>query len=188
MFQNNSEAGEWQTVPISRPSGVQRISDVQVVEFEIWAAKFIKTLGLRYEKAQYKEEVLNFISMLTNEPQSSLCELNIKAITLLCKLMGLKNDNFVRSSGVETQLSGTGRLVELTKHYGAQIYLCGGGATEYFEEKLFFDENLEVEMQKFSLYLYSQKKSGNFIPGLSIIDLIMNVGFKHAGTIILSKK
>lgn len=190
MFPNQqAQEGMWVTVPFHRQSGEQTINKVETVNFNEWKKKFFRTLENYYAHCDSRNEVLQFLhdNMDINEP--NLCELNIKMIHKLCKAMNLclPTNHFQRSSEMKISSSGTQRLVDITKKSGGSIYLCGGGSADYFEEKLFSDAGLKVIFQKFKFRQYEQVRSSKFIPGLSVIDLIMNVGFLQAGKFLSEK-
>jgi hypothetical protein len=67
------------------------------------------------------------------------------------------------------------RLVNLCKQLRATRYLSGAAAKEYLEVPLYEKEGIEVEFQDFHHPTYPQLH-GEFIPFLSIIDLLFNVG------------
>jgi hypothetical protein len=59
---------------------------------------------------------------------------------------------------------------------GASKYLSGPGGRNYLNEKIFKQSKIEVEYQIYDPIIYSQKYAKPFIPNLSILDLLFNVG------------
>ena len=59
---------------------------------------------------------------------------------------------------------------------GATKYLSGSGGRNYLNEKIFEKSKIEVEYQKYDPINYSQKYAKSFIPNLSILDLLFNMG------------
>lgn len=70
-------------------------------------------------------------------------------------------------------------LVDLLKKAGADRYLSGTGAKDYFVPEPFLNAAIEVEWQEFQHPAYPQQ-FGDFIPYLSSIDLLFNCGAEHA--------
>ena len=70
----------------------------------------------------------------------------------------------------------TERLVNVCKAIGADTYVAGKGSKYYMEEKLFQKNNLKVERQNYIPIPYPQRFTDVFVPDLSIIDLVTNVG------------
>jgi len=56
-------------------------------------------------------------------------------------------------------------------------YLSGQGAKKYNDENLFSENNIAIEYLEFIHPVYPQQWD-DFIPNLSIIDLLFNVGDK----------
>ena len=73
----------------------------------------------------------------------------------------------------------SGRLAALCRHFGASRYLSGDSATDYLDMDLFKKEGIEVEWQRYQHPVYPQLH-GNFVPYLSVIDLLLNAGEKSA--------
>ena len=62
--------------------------------------------------------------------------------------------------------------------------MCGDGAAGYQQDELFEQAGVKVEYQKFRHPEYRQAGQESFIPGLSIIDCLMNLGFEGTGRIV----
>jgi hypothetical protein len=69
----------------------------------------------------------------------------------------------------------TQRLVSICKSVGAERYLSGFGGQKYQEEEIFREENIELLVYDFTPPVYPQMW-GEFIPGLSTLDLLFNAG------------
>ena len=81
----------------------------------------------------------------------------------------------VKSSDLklDTSLTKTDLLIETARKVGASTYISGEGGSNYLELQKFRD--IKVEFQKFTLSRYNQQ-FGEFVPNLSIIDLLFNEG------------
>ncbi|MCU7843913.1 MAG: WbqC family protein [Candidatus Thiodiazotropha sp. (ex Monitilora ramsayi)] len=80
------------------------------------------------------------------------------------------------------------KIVDLCNRYGATGYLAGNTAFEsYLDQRAFHDSNIKVQVQNWSCQPYKQNKKANeeFIPNLSILDLIMNCSSERALEILL---
>ena len=72
----------------------------------------------------------------------------------------------------------TERLVNVCKKLGADTYISGIGGKKYLDEKLFEKNKIILEYQNYNPIRYLQHSSKSFIPDLSIIDLLANMGSK----------
>ena len=79
------------------------------------------------------------------------------------------------SSDLNLDSTGSEKLLDICKNCNAQIYLSGELGTNYLNEKIFEKEGIQVIFEKFIHPTYSQKFE-EFIPNMSIIDLLFNEG------------
>ena len=86
------------------------------------------------------------------------------------------NIRIVRESELHVKGESTERLVNVCKAVGADTYVAGKGSKSYIEEKLFLKNNLKIEYQDYVLTPYAQRFTSDFVPDLSIIDMLANVG------------
>ena len=82
----------------------------------------------------------------------------------------------IKESELNINGNSTERLVNVCKELGAETYVSGVGGKEYMNEKLFQKNNIKIEYQKFQCPTYTQIFGGDFIPNLSIIDLLFHNG------------
>ncbi len=168
---------QWLTVPIRKPSGVQLIRDAEFVDSSGWWAPIQGTLRSTYSGHPYFREVMALLEEYASQCQSvHLADWNIGWITLLADKMGIPASRFVRSSSLNVGSQGTARLVELTRKVGGTTYLCGGGSSAYFENKLFHRVGVEVEFQSYTPKPYAQRGLTEFLPGLTCLDNLFNCG------------
>jgi hypothetical protein len=67
------------------------------------------------------------------------------------------------------------RLINLCRRFGATRYLSGNAAQDYLDEAQFAAAGIEVVWHNYVHPSYAQQH-GEFIPYLSVLDLILNVG------------
>jgi len=76
--------------------------------------------------------------------------------------------------GVDEQASEM--LISLTRVAGCDAYMCGGGAEGYQEDTAFAAAGVGLIYQNFQHPVYPQIGAKEFVPGLSVIDALMNIG------------
>jgi hypothetical protein len=76
-------------------------------------------------------------------------------------------------------------LVDILKKVRADRYLSGLGAKAYFEPEPFAAAGIEVVWQDFKQPIYPQLY-GEFIPGMSSIDLLFNCGIAKSREVLRS--
>jgi hypothetical protein len=103
--------------------------------------------------------------------------LNIALIRLLKDILGIKTEIITSSMLKIGNPKGSERNLAICKYLGADIYLSGEGARSYNNEKEFEREGIKLVYTNFKHPVYHQIW-GDFVPNLSIIDLLFNEGGK----------
>lgn len=170
--------GRWITAPVERSfQGVRNINEMIFVSEGDWRGRILKSLAATYKRMPFFAEILSFIEPLVQNPQDNVAEYNIHAIKSLVSALGYSTNSLIRSSDLLTSSSATERLIELTGHVRGAEYLCGGGASNYQEDEVFERVGIKLTYQNFLHPAYPQFGSKEFVPGLSIVDALMNLGF-----------
>lgn len=167
---------QWLTVPILwRGHSGQKILDVKINQAYKYKEKHIKTITQSYCKAPFFNLYVEEFSNIFVEPYQKICKLNIDLIVWLCKKLGMET-TFIRSSELEINGDKVERLINICRAFDADCYLSPPGSREYIEENnLFISNNIELMYHNFQHPHYSQLH-GDFVPYLSVIDLIFNEG------------
>jgi hypothetical protein len=84
--------------------------------------------------------------------------------------------SIVYASDLDVPGAATDRLVNLIKAVGGDAYYSGAYATEvYLDARMLQDAGIRLELQHWRAPVYPQLH-GEFVPDLSIMDLLMNCG------------
>ena len=175
----------WVTMPIVRAyHGTRLICDMKINSSTPWRANLLKTIQMNYARAPYFEEVFPFLAELVSNPTDSLSAYNITAIRELASALGLDPSKLVLGSTLDVDGQATDLLIALTKAVGGTAYLCGGGAGGYQENDKFTEAGIELIYQNYQHPKYWQINTEDFVPGLSVIDALMNCGFEMTSTLL----
>ena len=161
----------WLTVPVRGSSGA--IEDVQIAGDD-WREEHRKSLQQNYGKASAFDEVRALFDETYDRSWESLASLNVHLIRSIADRIGLEC-TFVRSSAIGVDATKTERIVRVCEELGADRYLSGTGARSYLERERFDRASITLEYQSFEHPEYEQR-FGEFIPELSIVDVLANVG------------
>ncbi|NIM12111.1 MAG: hypothetical protein GTO45_08370 [Candidatus Aminicenantes bacterium] len=176
-----TQQGEkWLSVPVKKKGRYhQLVSEVELETDNIWKKKIQGTLQSSYGKAPYYKIYFPEFETILQKDHRSLAELNIELIQWLAQAFEVKTP-MVKSSelaGISGQ--STERLVTICKAVGASQYLSGFGGQKYQEQEMFRQNNIELVVYDFKHPEYLQLW-GDFILGLSAIDLLFNCGPQSA--------
>lgn len=165
----------WLTVPVlhsGRPG--QRLLDVEIDNRHSWSRKHVSAIAQSYARAPHLKRYLGDVEAFFATPWKLLIDLDIAAVALLCKWLGL-TPRTVRASQLGIAGGQTERLVSICRHFSATRYLTGDAARDYLDERLFVQAGIALDWHGYEHPTYPQLH-GPFIPSMSVVDLIMNVG------------
>jgi hypothetical protein len=165
----------WMSVPINKDHKFLPNSQVEINNEISWRDEHWKKIYHSYANAIYFKKYESFFKNVYDTKWTSLFELNFETLKKIMDLLGIKT-SILKSSELNVPGTSTERLVNLCKAVGADTYVSGIGGKGYMDEKLFSKNNLNLEYQNYAAKPYSQRLSDSFVPDLSIIDMLVNVG------------
>ena len=153
----------------------QLIRDVELSNPTHDLQKHLKAIELYYSKAPNYLTLIDEIRNAYNFRGTKLSEFNERFIRLICKELKIKT-KIIKGS----DLIAKGRKAELSLNQclelNATVFYAARGSKEYVDlEKGFQENNIKVEYQNYMQPVYPQLFA-DFIPQLSVIDLLFNCG------------
>jgi hypothetical protein len=168
---------QWLTVPL-RTSGRfgQTIGDVVTSPGTDWPRQHMNSFSSHYGKAAYFGETFALVrsGYLSARSETRLADFNISLIRAICDFLDL-TPSFVRASTLNATGNSTQLLVNICRELKATSYIAGMGALKYQEDAQFEEAGIQVRHCSFQPPSYPQLW-GSFVPGLSVIDALMNCG------------
>ncbi len=167
----------WVTMPIVRSyHGTRRICEMKINNSTPWREKLLKTIQMNYARAPFFKPTYPWLAELIDRPADSLAEYNIAAIRALMERLNLNTAKLVLGSTLNVAGNLTELLIAMVRAVGGTAYLCGGGAGGYQDDELFGAHGMELIYQNFNHPVYPQANTNQFVPGLSIVDSLLNCG------------
>jgi hypothetical protein len=177
-------ADVWMTVPVDRTyHGFRRIRETRIDDERPWRAKTAKTLVASYGRAPYFDEVFPVVEEILAEETSNIAELNERGIRKLAAGLELDAGKLVRQSELGVDGSGTELLALICRAVGASTYLTGDGAEGYLSEDTLAAAGIGLVKQCFVPPIYPQL-APEYVPGLSIVDALMNCGWNGTAALL----
>jgi hypothetical protein len=178
----------WITVPVVHAGLNQKIIDTHVLMSEYWISNIYKSFARNYAAHEFYNEALEILEHFINCTNDNLARKNESTIKFIATRLNI-GARIHRSSELGIHGTRSDRLIELCKYFKAEIYLSPIGASEYLAIDGFQDRSpAKLILQNFKASAYTQKNSKEFIPNLSIIDVIANLGWKNTRSYILGEK
>ncbi len=76
-------------------------------------------------------------------------------------------------------LSNNELLIEIIKRTGSDTYLSGTGGKKYMDEELYDANAIRIVYNEVMVPEYPQINGEGFVPNLSIIDMMFNIGLSE---------
>lgn len=166
---------EWITIPVG-PDAKRLICEVGIKDAS-WQTKHWKTLQQHYGMRPYFAHYQAFFEdVYLGRQWSNLSELNQYLIRSISKEHLNLTTEFRDSR--EFRLSGEklARLMDLVTKAGADRYISGPAAKDYIEPARFAEAGIELVWKDYSDYPEYPQRYPPFEQGVSILDLLFNVG------------
>ena len=135
-------------------------------------------------------DVLNILSNIKD--YEFIYEVNIHIIKEVCNYFEFKDKKFIILNNddcyYKKNLDKSDYLLSIIKKYGANEYVTGHGAYNYIDSLKFNKNGINLRFMDYKNNNYNLKNQNNFVPYVSILDLIGKRGksgksFINSGTI-----
>lgn len=170
-----AQGNQWITVPVGIDIN-RLICDVEIKE-HAWQTKHYKTIVANYGRCPYFKKYANFLENIYLESEwKNLSELNQHLIKTISKeFLGIdtniRNANNYRAVGQKQN-----RLLDLLAESHGTVYISGPAAKDYIDPQGFEDVGIELQWKDYSGYPEYPQRYPPFEHGVSILDLLSNVG------------
>jgi len=163
------------SVPLSNASSHVLIKDVLITEktYEKWKKSFLNSILFSYKKAKNYQAVFNLIHGILEQKPKTISELAIRSVIEVSRYLGIKTEFEVSSEVYQnTHLSGQNRVLDICENEKAKTYINPIGGVELYSKSVFLEHGMELFFIQSNKSVYRQF-SGEFVPFLSIIDVMM---------------
>ena len=167
---------QWLTIPVKKMTRDALISEIEI-DFSVdWQNKMYHTIQHAYSKAPYYAEVMEVIGQLFTTKHSVLSSVNMDLLKNILAYLGIHAPfSFVYSSEFPVIDDPSSRLADRTLRSGSSVYLSGENGREYLD--LSKMGGVEVRYNEYTCKEYPQYNSKEFVPYLSVLDFLMNMGY-----------
>jgi hypothetical protein len=161
------------TIPILGLSQNKHINQLEINKDLIWIKKIKKTVEYAYKKAPYFDVGFNLFLEIMDFEGEKFNYFVLNSIEKISNYLEISTV-LVSSSTIykNNHLSGQDRIIDICKKENAEIYINSIGGKAIYNKELFDKENINLKFLKSNHVNYKQFNC-NFIPSLSILDVIM---------------
>ena len=164
------------TIPLYQASPNKLICDISMQSSSVWRRKLIKSIAISYRKAQFFTECFPGIEEIIGYETESLADYLAHQLRVLATYMGIKTE-FVTTSRhyKNNNLTGQDRILDICKREGATSYINPQGGQSLYDSETFSNAGIDLRFIVMKSVAYQQRAS-SFVPSLSIIDALMEIG------------
>ncbi len=165
------------TVPVLTKGKLeQQIKDVGINNDLPWRSKHLGSIKNNYQRAPFYKKYIGFVEDIYSREYTDLLTVNMALIEFIKEQLGVKTKTML-SSQLKVAGDRTGKIVNICKACRADTLYDAKGAADILDLDLFKANGIEIIFQDYKHPTYNQIH-GDFIPYLSALDLLLNVGEK----------
>ena len=166
----------WLTIPVSKADSAFQPIDTVTIPHP-FAEKHWRTIRQTYARAPFMAEVETLLYPLYERAadMTLLTDVNVLFLKAISAHLGF-DTRFVRSSDLQAGGGQTERLINICRQLGGTRYLSGPAAASYIRQEEFDAAGIALEWMDYSGYRSYRQLYGDFVPAVSIVDLLLNTG------------
>jgi hypothetical protein len=179
---------QWLTIPVQvKGKFHQQIRETEIVGSD-WAAQHWRTLLQNYRTTSHFKAIADWLEPLYHPPlPSNLSDLNRRFLEAICAYLGITTT--IKNSWDYPLCEGKSeRLAGLCRAANGDEYVSGPAAREYLDEMCFESQGLKVTWFDYNGYSEYPQLYGDFVHGVTILDLLFNCGPESRGYLRYSNK
>lgn len=181
-----AHGAQWLSVPVYISFDKHPvIHEVKINNSSNWRRKHLESIRQSYSKAPFFLKIFPFFEQAYSQEWDYLVDLDIHLIQKLIECLRMSHKKIVRSSDINIQGNRIERLIAICKAFNADIFYEGAAGKYYIRKEDFIAQGIQIEFQDYKHPVYRQLY-GDFIPYLSVVDLIFNHG--HESLAILANQ
>jgi hypothetical protein len=165
----------WLSVPIEKEDKFLPNSSVRINNRVEWRDDHWRKISFSYRNAAFYDLYAHDLEETFQKEWNLLFDLDLELLKKTMRWLGLDLP-VVRESELKVGGKATERLINACKAVGADTYVSGRGGKNYIDSQQFENEGVRLVFQEYAPFPYHQRFSNIFVPDLSIVDMLFNLG------------
>lgn len=169
------------TIPLSGASQNRRICSIELCDFANFREKFLTQIFHGYRKAKNFKNGFSYIEEVLDINDNKIASLAKRSVEKIFQHLDIEKSFYSTTRLIEnhSEKVGSARIIAIVHDTNAPTYVNSIGGAELYEKQHFLSNDIELLFLKPNIIKYNHTTSDQFIPKLSIIDLIMNLDRKE---------
>lgn len=164
------------TLPVVKDSSRLNINQRYFLDDpdKISEGKILSTIYHAYHKAPYFKDCYDLVEEVLCFNNKNVSEFTTNSLKLICEYLGIKVRMLFQSDlNLAPDLNFQDAIIYVCKKLNADCYINAIGGMELYSSKTFSENDLTLKFIKTRASLKYNQFKNNFIPNLSIIDVMM---------------
>jgi len=161
------------SIPLRDASQNKKIKDIEIFDDQKWRNNLIKMIINSYKKSSYFNKVFPIVENIVNNAEKNLAEYIYFSIIETTKYLNIET-NIIKTSRIYSnqELKGQERIIDICNKENADCYINPIGGVDLYSVEDFKKREIKLNFIK-SRNIYYKQFNNDFIPWLSIIDVMM---------------
>ena len=143
------------------------------VDSSVNTAKVLRQIENSYKKAPFFHNAFPLVESIFENENKNLFDYIYESMLSICHYLDIQTDIVISSSiDIDHSLKGQEKVISISKELGADIYINPNGGMDLYKREVFKQKGIDLNFIIPDLKEYQQYNE-NFIPNLSILDVIM---------------
>lgn len=168
------------TVPVHMKNYYETtINNIHIDNSQKWKKAHWNSIIVSYaKKAPYFKSYSDFFEDVYRRDWDVISDLDEHLLKYLFKELRI-NVEFIKASDLHFEGKKSDRILDMCNQLKADVYIFGEGGEKYADKAMFQEKGMKIYFQKYRHPEYPQLY-GNFVPNLSVLDLLFCYGEKSA--------
>lgn len=186
LFMTNDGKSKFLTIPFMRKNYLESPFSKLEIADQAWQKNHLNFISNNYKKHPYFFEIYPLLENYYSKEYIYLIDAVTDSMRLIFDCLKIQT-TLLRQSDLcyKKELKKGDLVMNLIDCVGADTYLSGLGAQAYLDEGA-FGSSVLLEYDHFTHPVYPQLNSPQFIPGVSSLDILFNVGPIRSREILFS--
>lgn len=151
-------------------------------DIPVWTARQINALKNYYRKSRYKGEIFPILEQFFSGDHTTICKWTCASIELVKNLLKIPTPLIYQSDvDYDRENKKSDLVYAICKALQAETYFSGRGASvDYLNREKFAENGVQIVFQDFQHPVYKQVGTPEFVPGISVLDMLFNCGIEES--------
>lgn len=165
----------WLTVPVLKRGHLEKKNrEIEIDNSLPWRRKHSLSIKQNYGKAQFYGDYSAFLEGVYEMEWKYLTDVNEYLLKWLLETLGIRV-SFLKQRDLALRGAKSDLILGMCKQLDADVYISGAGGRNYMKMADFEAAGVKVIFQEYRHPIYPQL-FGEFVPNLSVVDLMFNCG------------